>query len=177
MHKLMRSVAGIDVPIFKLAVAGSFDLGQSDYSSLGARQQSVSEKPVQLHLRTIVSPGVVLFTGRAYRQPDARSQSNGPIAAAQLWDRCWRTQSYPHRNHERRRGETGEALMGSMEAYIHREYLIILKRRLADPNITDERLQMLTRLLALEQARGGPEKDDALGAPIHNAQRHSGGHT
>jgi hypothetical protein len=67
--------------------------------------------------------------------------------------------------------------MGSMEAYIHREYLIILKRRLADPNITDERRQMLTRLLALEQARGGPEKDDALGAPIHNAQRHSGGHT
>jgi hypothetical protein len=96
--------------------------------------------------------------------------------------------------------------MGSMEAYIHRENLIILKRRLADPNITDERRQMLTRLLALvrlrlrptrhvvsqkldtfaptpvsqaklEQARGGPEKDDALGAPIHNAQRHSGGHT
>ena len=65
--------------------------------------------------------------------------------------------------------------MGSMEAYIHREYLIILKRRLADPNITDERRQMLTRLI--EQARGGPEKDDALGAPIHNAQRHSGGHT
>jgi hypothetical protein len=68
--------------------------------------------------------------------------------------------------------------MGStMEAYIHRENLIILKRRLADPNITDERRQMLTRLLALEQARGGPEKDDALGAPIHNAQRHSGGQT
>ena len=67
--------------------------------------------------------------------------------------------------------------MGSMEAYIHRESLIIFKRRLADPNITDERRQMLTRLLALEQARGIPEKDDAPGAPIHNAQRHSGGHT
>ena len=65
--------------------------------------------------------------------------------------------------------------MGSMEAYIHRENLIILKRKLADPNITDERRQMLTRLLALEQARGGPEKDDTLGAPIHN--RHSGGQT
>jgi hypothetical protein len=67
--------------------------------------------------------------------------------------------------------------MGSMEAYIHRENLIILKKRLADPNISDERRQMLTRLLALEQARGGPEKDDALVAPIHNAQRHSGGQT
>jgi hypothetical protein len=67
--------------------------------------------------------------------------------------------------------------MGSMEAYIHRENLIILKRRLADPNITDERRQMLTRLLALEQARDVPEKDDALGAPAHNARRHSGGHT
>jgi hypothetical protein len=67
--------------------------------------------------------------------------------------------------------------MGSMEAYIHRENLIILKRRLADPNITDERRQMLTRLLALEQAKDVPEKEDALGAPAHNAQRHSGGHT
>ena len=55
--------------------------------------------------------------------------------------------------------------MGSMEEFIHREKLIIFRRRLADPNITDERRQMLTRFLALEQARDVREKEDALGAP------------
>jgi hypothetical protein len=55
-----------------------------------------------------------------------------------------------------------------MEAYIHHQNLIILKRRLADPNITDERRQMLTRLLAFEQAKGVPEKEDVRGAPAHN---------
>lgn len=66
--------------------------------------------------------------------------------------------------------------MGPMEAYIHHANLIILKRRLADPNITDERRQMLTRLLALEQANGTSGKEDVLGAPVHNAQRHFDGH-
>ena len=142
---------------------------------MNARQDGTPRQ--QLSLGAIARFDFVAFYGRVYHPKARYALGNGPVAAAQLWDRCWRTQSYRHRNHERRRGETGEALMGSMEAYIHRENLIILKRRLADPNITDERRQMLTRLLALEQARGAPEKDDALGAPIHNAQRHSGGHT
>jgi len=55
--------------------------------------------------------------------------------------------------------------MESMEAFIHYERLIIFKRRLADPSITDEQRQMLTRLLALEQARDVSEKEDALAAP------------
>jgi len=53
--------------------------------------------------------------------------------------------------------------MGSMEEFIHTEKLTIFKRRLADPTITDEQRQMLTRLLALEQARDVPETEDALG--------------
>ena len=55
--------------------------------------------------------------------------------------------------------------MGSMEEFIHFENLIIFKRRLADPSITDEQRQTLTRLLALEQAKDVPEKEGALGAP------------
>ena len=56
-----------------------------------------------------------------------------------------------------------ETLMGSMEEFIHYENLIIFKRRLADPNITDEQRQMITRLLALEQARHVHKKDDVPG--------------
>jgi hypothetical protein len=51
-----------------------------------------------------------------------------------------------------------EALMGSMEEFIHYANLIIAKRQLADPSITDEQRRMLARLLALEQAKH--EKDD-----------------
>lgn len=39
--------------------------------------------------------------------------------------------------------------MGSMEEFIHYANLIIVKRRLADPSITDEQRRMLARLLAL----------------------------
>ena len=53
-----------------------------------------------------------------------------------------------------------EALMGSMEEFIHYEKLIIFKRQLADPSITDERRRMLARLLALEEAKRFQEKDD-----------------
>jgi hypothetical protein len=53
-----------------------------------------------------------------------------------------------------------EALMGSMEEFIHYEKLIIFKRQLADPSITDERRRMLARLLALEEAKRFHEKDD-----------------
>lgn len=58
-----------------------------------------------------------------------------------------------------------ETLMGPMEEFIHYENLIIFKRHLADPSITDEQRQLLTRLLALEEARDVPKKEDALGAP------------
>jgi hypothetical protein len=53
-----------------------------------------------------------------------------------------------------------EALMGSMEEFIHYANLIIAKRQLADPGITDEQRRMLARLLALEQAKRFHEKDD-----------------
>lgn len=50
--------------------------------------------------------------------------------------------------------------MGPMEAFIHYENLIIFKKRLADPNITDEQRELLARLLAHEQAKRIDEKDD-----------------
>jgi hypothetical protein len=53
-----------------------------------------------------------------------------------------------------------EALMGSMEEFIHYANLIIAKRQLAEPSITDEQRRMLARLLALEQAKRFHEKDD-----------------
>ena len=63
--------------------------------------------------------------------------------------------------------------MGSMEEFIHYEKLIIFKRQLADPSITDERRRMLARLLALEEAKRFHEKDgshaDSLRAPIDAA--------
>ena len=52
--------------------------------------------------------------------------------------------------------------MGSMEEFIHYEKLIIFKRQLADPSITDERRRMLARLLGLEEAKRFHEKDDGL---------------
>jgi hypothetical protein len=59
--------------------------------------------------------------------------------------------------------------MGAMEEFIHCEKLTIFKRRLADPNITDEQRQLLTGFLALEQARDVREKEDALAAPdVHS---------
>ena len=43
--------------------------------------------------------------------------------------------------------------MGSMEAFIHHENLLIFKKQLADPSIDDTRRRQLLRLLAEEQAR------------------------
>ena len=42
-----------------------------------------------------------------------------------------------------------------MEEFIHRENLIIFKRRLAEAK-NDARRQMLLKLLAEEEAKGGP---------------------
>jgi hypothetical protein len=53
-----------------------------------------------------------------------------------------------------------ETLMGSMEEFIHYANLIIAKRRLADPSITDEQRRTLAGLLALEEAKRFHEKDD-----------------
>jgi hypothetical protein len=51
--------------------------------------------------------------------------------------------------------------MTSMEDFIRNENLIIFKRRLADPSITDKQRQMLTGLLARAQARDAHEmKED-----------------
>ena len=50
--------------------------------------------------------------------------------------------------------------MGSMEEFIHYANLITVKRRLADPSITEEHRRMLARLVALEEAKRFHEKDD-----------------
>ena len=47
-----------------------------------------------------------------------------------------------------------------MEEYIHYVNLTLFMRHLADPNITDERRRMLTRLLALEEAINVRERTD-----------------
>jgi hypothetical protein len=52
-----------------------------------------------------------------------------------------------------------EALMGSMEEFIHYSNLIIFKGKLADPSVTDEQRRMLARLLALEEAKRFHEQD------------------
>jgi hypothetical protein len=48
-----------------------------------------------------------------------------------------------------------------MDEFIQYENLIIFKRRLADPNITDEQRLMLTRLLARAQDDHEKELDPA----------------
>jgi hypothetical protein len=53
-----------------------------------------------------------------------------------------------------------EALMGSMEEFVHYANLIFVKRQLADPSITDEQRRMLASLLALEEAKPFHERDD-----------------
>ena len=52
--------------------------------------------------------------------------------------------------------------MGSMEEFIHYANVIIAKRQLADPSITDEQRRILARLLVLEQAKRFHEKDYGL---------------
>ncbi|MBR0713418.1 hypothetical protein JQ632_05595 [Bradyrhizobium liaoningense] len=47
-----------------------------------------------------------------------------------------------------------------MKAFIHDENLNIFKRRLADPDLTEERRSLLTRLLALEEARDIHSEED-----------------
>lgn len=44
--------------------------------------------------------------------------------------------------------------MGSLEAFIHYENLTLFKKQLAAPQISDERRQLLLRLLAEEEAKG-----------------------
>jgi hypothetical protein len=53
-------------------------------------------------------------------------------------------------------------LMTPMEEFIHYENLIIFKRRLADPNITDKQRRMLTALLTRAQASGSTDAWTAL---------------
>ena len=82
---------------------------------------------------------------------------NSPAAAAQLRDCCWGARPFAHRMASRR---DREALMGSMEEFIRYANLIIVKRQLADPSITDEQRRMFAGLLALEEAKRFHEKDD-----------------
>jgi hypothetical protein len=46
-----------------------------------------------------------------------------------------------------------EQAMESLEAFIHYQNLILFKRHLADPRMSDARRQMLLRLLAEEEAK------------------------
>ena len=55
-----------------------------------------------------------------------------------------------------------EALMGSMEEFVHYANLIFVKRQLSDPSITDEQRRMLAELVALEEAKRFHEKDYGL---------------
>jgi hypothetical protein len=48
--------------------------------------------------------------------------------------------------------------MTSMEDFIRNENLIIFKRRLADPSITDKQRRLLTKLLARAQAPTGHQE-------------------
>ncbi len=50
--------------------------------------------------------------------------------------------------------------MGSMEEFIHYSNVILFRRQLADPSITDEKRRMLARLLELEEAKRFHEEDD-----------------
>ncbi|MBR0827248.1 hypothetical protein JQ596_17120 [Bradyrhizobium manausense] len=50
--------------------------------------------------------------------------------------------------------------MEALKAFIRDETLSIFRRRLADPDITEERRRMLTRLLALEEARDIRNEDN-----------------
>jgi len=50
--------------------------------------------------------------------------------------------------------------MTSMEDFIRNENLVIFKRRLADPNITDKQRRMLTGLFARAQARDVHDEED-----------------
>jgi hypothetical protein len=57
--------------------------------------------------------------------------------------------------------------MGSLEAFIHYENLILFKKQLAAPQTSDEQKQLLLRLLAEEEARGNPDsaRRSARGRP------------
>jgi hypothetical protein len=49
--------------------------------------------------------------------------------------------------------------MGSLEAFVHHENLILFKRQLADPRTPDGQRQMLLRLLAEEEAKQFPDQN------------------
>jgi len=50
--------------------------------------------------------------------------------------------------------------MRSTEYFIRYANLILFRRQLADPSITDEKRRMLAELLAVEEAKLFCEKDD-----------------
>ncbi|MGY3237533.1 hypothetical protein ACVWZ4_001798 [Bradyrhizobium sp. USDA 4472] len=50
--------------------------------------------------------------------------------------------------------------MTSMEDFIRYENLIIFKRRLADPDITEKQRRLLTKLLARVQSPSGHQEED-----------------
>jgi hypothetical protein len=50
--------------------------------------------------------------------------------------------------------------MGSMEEFVHYANLIFVRRKLADPSLSDEQRRMVARVLALEEAKRFHEKDE-----------------
>lgn len=61
--------------------------------------------------------------------------------------------------------------MGSLEAFVHYENLILFKKQLADPRTSDEQRQLLLRLLAKEEAnKPGPEHPPVPGTTAATRQ-------
>jgi hypothetical protein len=56
--------------------------------------------------------------------------------------------------------------MGSLEAFIHRENLLLFKKQLADPRLADAQRRLLLRLLTEEEARDvSDEEGRSAGRP------------
>lgn len=52
--------------------------------------------------------------------------------------------------------------MGSLEAFIHYENLILFKKQLADPRLSEAQRQQLLRLLAEEEAKAFEDEKGRL---------------
>jgi hypothetical protein len=61
--------------------------------------------------------------------------------------------------------------MASLEAFVHYENLILFKKQLADPRVSDEQRKLLLRLLANEQAKEVPSEKVRSGDHLRAAAR------
>jgi hypothetical protein len=63
-----------------------------------------------------------------------------------------------------------EALVTSLDMFVHQENLALFKKRLADPETTDAERELLLKLLAEEgrSGRGGSQAYSEQGSPVLN---------